>query len=84
MTFIISSWILITIPYMEEVKSRTIDINLYNLRMVNIFRFLKTIVFKPVKKHFYFKYKETHACKQVCHTLSLFLKRIHGKDIWLI
>lgn len=66
---------------MQETRSRTVVTNLYDLRIVNIFRFLKIMVFKPVQKHVYFKYKETHTCKQVWHTLAFFLEHVNLKYV---
>lgn len=39
LTFIVSSWILLIILNMQEARSRTTVTNLYDLRIVNIFRF---------------------------------------------
>lgn len=73
----VSSWIFINDSIHAKARSRTVITNLYNLRIVNIFRLLIKIVFKPVKKHVYFKYKETHTCKQAWLTLAFFLEHVN-------
>lgn len=83
LTFMVSSWIFINHSIHAKARSRTVVTNLF----VNIFRFLVTMFFKPVKKHVYFKYKGTYLQTGLAHTgilPGIYKSKLRGKVIWRI